>query len=107
MKKLLSLFVGIAAICTSAYAFNGSSFDRPVQACVSHILVPTEEQALNLKSEIKTYDDFQEFAKLYSQCPSSQNGGELGCFGYGQMVKPFEPVKTKFGYHLLWITRRY
>lgn len=102
------------------FAYNGKSFETPVNACVNHILVPTEEQALKLKSEISSFEDFQQLAKIYSECPSGRNGGNLGCFGYGQMVKPFEkaafsapigevsgPIKTNFGYHLLWVTRRY
>ncbi len=119
MKKIFFLIL-FSTIILPVYAYNGNSFDKPVQACVNHILVPTEEQALKLKSEIKTFDDFEQLATIYSECPSSRNGGRLGCFGHGQMVKPFEkaaftgnigevtgPVKTQFGYHLLWITRRY
>ena len=120
MKKIaLIVFLFIMA-CLQSKAFNGNSFDKPIQACVSHILVQSEADAIKIKSDIKTYEDFQQYAKMYSDCPSARNGGYLGCFGHGQMVKPFEqaaftgeigevtgPVKTKFGYHLLWITRRY
>lgn len=118
MKKLLGIMCLMMAL--PVFAFNGRSFEEPINACVSHILVPTEEQALLLKSEIKTYSDFEQLAMIYSECPSGRKGGELGCFGHGQMVKPFEkaafngnigevtgPVKTQFGYHLIWITRRY
>ena len=82
----------------------------------SHILVKTEEEALNLKAEIKTLEDFAKAAQQYSLCPSGQAGGDLGFFGRGQMVREFEeaafsmevgeisaPVKTQFGYHLLYL----
>lgn len=88
--------------------------------CASHILVPTEIDAIKLKSHINSYEDFKYYARLYSSCPSGQKGGELGCFERGQMVKPFEeaafngkinevstPIKTQFGYHLIWITEKY
>ncbi len=120
MKKLAGIIFVLLTTITSSYAYMGNSFDTPVNACVSHILVPTEAEALKIQSQIKSYEDFQQFAKIYSECPSGRNGGYLGCFGHGQMVKPFEkaafsgkigeitgPVKTQFGYHLLWITRRY
>lgn len=120
MKKLFGILLLLTIVITPSYAYMGSSFDTPVNACVSHILVPTEAEALKIQSQIKNYSDFQQFAKMYSECPSGRNGGDLGCFGYGQMVKPFEkaaftgkigeitgPVKTQFGYHLLWVTRRY
>lgn len=119
MKKILAIFV-LMMISAPSFAYMGRSFDTPVGACVNHILVPSEIQALKIKSEIQNYDDFQQFAKMYSECPSGRNGGNLGCFGRGQMVKQFEeaafkgnlgevtgPIKTEFGYHLLWITRRY
>lgn len=113
MKKLLSLLF-MLCICASAQAKEAST------ACVCHILVPTEMDAIKLKSQIKTFDDFKTYARIYSKCPSGQRGGDLGCFGHGQMVKPFEeaafngkigevsdPIKTQFGYHLLWVTDRY
>lgn len=120
MKKVLSILFLMIFFSQTSQAYMGSSFDKPINACVSHILVPEEMDALKLKAEIKSYEDFEQLAKIYSQCPSGKSGGYLGCFGYGQMVKPFEeasfkgkmgevvgPVKTEFGYHLLWILRRY
>ena len=119
MKKFLIVsFLAILSLPVQAYM--GKNFDEPINACVSHILVKDQMLAIKLKTEIKNYNDFEELAKIYSECPSSRKGGYLGCFGKGQMVKPFEeasfkeplnevvgPVKTDFGYHLLWISRRY
>ena len=65
--------------------------------------------------EIREYfEAFEDVAKESSTCPSGANGGDLGEFGKGQMVKEFEdaafaaeighvvgPVKTQFGYHLI------
>ena len=113
MKKLLCVLAIIVGICVSVSAKEIST------VCASHILVPTEMDAIKLKSQIKTYEDFKYYARLYSTCPSGQRGGDLGCFGRGQMVKPFEkaafegnvgevsdPVKTQFGYHLIWVTMK-
>lgn len=90
-----------------------------VQASASHILVDSEEKAQQLKSEIEGGADFAQLAKDNSSCPSSQQGGELGSFGRGQMVPEFDqvvfsapvgvvqgPVKTQFGYHLVLVTER-
>ena len=120
MKKTFGILFVLTILCTSAYAYWKNDFDTPINVCASHILVPTEEQANKIKSEIKTYDDFEQMAKIYSECPSGRNGGKLGCFGRRQMVKEFEhaafngeigeitgPVKTQFGYHLIWVTRKY
>ena len=89
------------------------------QATARHILVDTEEQCQNLKTEIEGGADFAEVAAAHSKCPSGKSGGGLGSFGPGQMVKEFDqvvfneavgevhgPVKTQFGYHLLEITSR-
>lgn len=88
-------------------------------ASARHILVDTEEQCQDLKNQIDEGADFAELAKKHSSCPSGQNGGELGQFGPGMMVKEFDdvvfsaevsvvqgPVKTQFGYHLLEVTER-
>ncbi|QEM81453.1 peptidylprolyl isomerase [Halomonas binhaiensis] len=90
-----------------------------VQATARHILVDTEAQCLALKSEIENGLDFADAAREHSSCPSGRQGGELGSFGPGQMVREFDevvfsgelnkvhgPVKTQFGYHLLEITSR-
>ena len=120
MKKLLGIVFLLLLIGTPAKAYMGSSFDEPINVCASHILVQDKIEAEKLKLEIKTFEDFQSLAKIYSQCPSGQKGGYLGCFGKGQMVKEFEkaafsadtnkvvgPVKTQFGYHLIWVNRKF
>jgi len=85
-----------------------------MQVRASHILVPTLAEAVNLKEQVSKGADFAQLAKQHSKCPSGQNGGDLGPFGRGMMVKPFEdvafgsdvgvtsgPVQTQFGYHLI------
>ncbi|MEM8713928.1 MAG: peptidylprolyl isomerase [Planctomycetota bacterium] len=89
------------------------------QATARHILVPTEEKCLDLKSQIEGGAKFEDLAREHSTCPSGRKGGDLGSFGPGQMVKEFDtvvfneavgevhgPVKTQFGYHLLEVTSR-
>lgn len=85
-----------------------------------HILVASEEKCEELKSQIEAgATDFVSCAKKFSQCPSGKQGGDLGSFGPGQMVKEFDevvfsgeigkvlgPVKTQFGYHLIEVTKR-
>jgi parvulin-like peptidyl-prolyl isomerase len=78
----------------------------------------TKEQAQTeiekLKAEVDGGADFAELARKHSDCPSGKSGGDLGSFGRGQMVKPFEDtafgmpvgqtsgvVETDFGYHLI------
>ena len=88
-------------------------------ATARHILVSTEEQCEELKTQIEAGADFADLAKEHSSCPSGRNGGDLGQFGPGQMVPEFDkvvfsadvnsvqgPVKTQFGYHLLEVTSR-
>ena len=89
------------------------------KATASHILVETEKECLDLKTQIEDGADFAEIAKEHSTCPSAAQGGELGEFSPGQMVAEFDtvvfnedtskvhgPVKTQFGYHLINITSR-
>ena len=80
----------------------------------SHILVENEYEAQDLLKKLKEGSSFEDLAKKFSKCPSGKNGGSLGEFGRGQMVKPFEdaafalqanevskPVQTQFGFHLI------
>ncbi len=89
------------------------------KATASHILVDTEQACEDLKAEIVGGKDFAEAAMEHSSCPSGLEGGGLGEFGPGQMVKEFDevvfsgdvgevlgPVKTQFGFHLIKITNR-
>ena len=84
----------------------------------AHILVETEEKAKELKAQLDGGADFAELAKANStDTGSGANGGDLGWFGLGMMVKPFEeavvaapvgkvtgPVKTDFGWHLILVS---
>jgi len=89
------------------------------RATARHILVPTEEQANDLKQQIAEGADFADVAREHSACPSGADGGNLGEFTPGQMVREFNdvcfneavgevhgPVKTQFGYHLIEVTKR-
>ena len=89
-----------------------------MQVRAKHILVQSLNEAVTLKEKISAGEDFSQLAKLHSKCPSSAVGGDLGLFGRGQMVKPFEdvafgidvgqtsgPVQTQFGYHLIQRTQ--
>jgi len=89
-------------------------------ATARHILVASEAECLKLKGEIEAGADFAVVAKANSSCPSRMQGGDLGAFTPGQMVREFDevvfsgpvktvlgPVKTQFGYHLIEITKRW
>lgn len=87
------------------------------QIGAAHILVEDAETANNLMNKLTenaTMENFIELAKTHSKCPSGQNGGNLGLFEKGRMVKSFEdaafnlqvgqlssPVQTQFGWHLI------
>ncbi|AKQ55800.1 peptidylprolyl isomerase [Bordetella hinzii] len=89
------------------------------QASARHILVSTEAKAQELKTAIENGADFAQVARENSSCPSARQGGDLGTFGPGEMVREFDqvvfsapvnqvqgPVKTQFGYHLVEVTSR-
>ncbi len=112
---------------------NKAEFQTPEQVRASHILISTRNtdpnadpnkvkadakaKAEEVLAKVKTGGDFAALAKEYSSCPSAQKGGDLGLFGRGQMVKPFEDaafalepnqvsgiVETEFGYHIIKVT---
>jgi peptidyl-prolyl cis-trans isomerase C len=116
------------------YDENINEFKTPEQVRASHILISTRSVDPNadpnkVKAEAKAKAEmvlakakapdanFAALAKEYSSCPSAPKGGDLGVFGRGQMVKPFEDaafalmpneisgiVETEFGYHIIKVT---
>ena len=79
-----------------------------------HILVEHEFEVKDIQKKLEEGVSFETLAKDFSKCPSGQEGGDLGHFSRGQMVKPFEEaafalevgevsgaVKTQFGFHLI------
>jgi len=92
--------------------FNSSG--SSIEYNASHILVETEEAAQTLFILLKDGADFAKLAVEKSSGPSGPNGGQLGWFGAGMMVPPFEnavqamtvgeisaPVQTQFGWHVI------
>ena len=88
--------------------FNSSTYTA------SHILVDSLDKAKEVLEEINNGLDFADAAKKYSIDPSKENGGSLGTFPKGVMVKEFQdgldsievgqiskPVKSQFGYHII------
>lgn len=113
------------------YDKNPEKFTRDETVKASHILIGTDssasaddkkkarEKAEKLRKELSGGADFAVLAKENSTCPSSQQGGDLGFFGKGQMVPSFEKtafslrpgeisdvVETQFGYHIIKLTER-
>ena len=113
------------------YEEHQADFSRPEQRQASHILInvatsaPQAEQdaarakAEKLLAQVKQNPaKFAGLAKQFSQDPgSAPKGGDLGLFGRGMMVKPFEEaafslkqgeiselVKSDFGYHIIKVT---
>jgi len=98
-----------------------SSYDQPEQIRASHILVDDEGTAEEALAQLKAGADFAELAKTYSEDTATKdNGGDLGWFSRGKMVREFEDaafalenvgditdiVKTSYGYHIIKLTGR-
>jgi parvulin-like peptidyl-prolyl isomerase len=86
----------------------------PNEVHCAHILVKTEKEAQTVVERLNKGEKFSNVAKEASICPSRKNGGDLGTFTRGKMVKEFEQaafvlekgqtspiVKTQFGYHIV------
>lgn len=112
------------------YTANITRYQTTEQVKASHILIkpdpnadPNEgktkalAKAQDLLKQIKDGGDFAALAKAHSSCPSSAKGGDLGFFGKGRMVPPFDKaafalklnevsdvVETRFGYHIIKAT---
>jgi parvulin-like peptidyl-prolyl isomerase len=107
------------------YNKNKKKFLTPQKAKASHILVKTEDEAKAIIKELESLKGdelkakFIELAKSKSIGPSGVNGGDLGEFTAEQMVSEFskatfalkdgeitkKPVKTQFGYHIIYLEK--
>lgn len=111
------------------YDSHPERFQKPEQVRASHILIKVDpkadqlqkaearEKITQIQKKLQKGEDFGSLAKEYSEGPSAAEGGDLGYFTRGQMVKPFEDaafamkrgdvsdmVETRFGYHLIKVT---
>ena len=113
---LQKVVAGVVTDTTLQAAYDARFKDAAVltEWNASHILVDSEEKAKGLRAEIDSGADFAELAKANSSDGSAAGGGNLGWFGAGMMVKPFEdavmklkvgevagPIQTQFGWHLI------
>ncbi|WP_297580383.1 peptidylprolyl isomerase [Roseibium sp.] len=99
----------------AAYEKEFADFEGAEEINARHILVKDKAEAEALVKELDEGADFAELAREKSTGPSGPNGGDLGYFSKGQMVKPFEdavyalepgsytkePVETQFGWHVI------
>lgn len=98
----------------AAYDAEYGSVDLGFEYNASHILVPTEEEAKAIITELEGGAEFAAVAREKSTGPSGPNGGALNWFGPGMMVPEFEtavaaleveaisaPVQTQFGWHVI------
>lgn len=97
-----------------------AEFEPQDEIRASHILVESEEEAKEIKAAIDGGADFAQLAKENSIDPGSVNGGDLGFFGRGMMVQPFEeaafalaeagdvsePVQSQFGWHVIKLAEK-
>ena len=105
------------------YKKNKDEFNEKESVHARHILVKTKAEAEKIIAQLKSLSGeklkqkFIELAKKYSTGPSGSKGGDLGYFAKGQMVPAFndkvfsmkkgqvtlKPVKTQFGYHVIYV----
>jgi peptidyl-prolyl cis-trans isomerase C len=130
-KTIVPKVVVAEADAKKFYDENSDKFTKAEAVKASHILLGVDqkataeekktarEKAEKLRKELAAGADFAALAKANSTCPSSQQGGDLGYFGKGQMVPPFEKaafdlkpgemsdiVETQFGYHIIKLTEK-
>ena len=110
----------------ASYDSHPQIFQRPESVHAAHILIKVDPAAdesqkaearkkiAMINKKLKEGEDFAALAAAFSQGPSGAKGGDLGYFGRGQMVKPFETaafalkpgevsgiIETRFGYHII------
>ena len=100
-------------------AFVNETIRGETNACTSHILLETEEDAQAALERVQAGEDFADVARDVSTGPSGPDGGELGCTTLGSFVPEFaqgafeaeigtatEPVRSSFGWHIILVSER-
>jgi len=133
-KYLDQVSAGVAVSADEVHAFyteNPDKFRLPELVRARHILLKlgpgaeaaaqqaVREKLAGILAQARNGDDFAALASRYSEDTSATEGGDLGFFARGQMVKPFEdaafglrpgeisePVTTPFGLHLIKVEER-
>ena len=103
----------------SYYERHRKEFDRPAQVRAWQIVVADEEEGKQILELLRDGRSFSEVAAEYSLSPDSQNGGDLGFFGRGEMPPEFDEVvfklpvnrlsdlvKTEYGYHIFMVEEK-
>ncbi len=126
MKTIMDNAIVSESEAKDFYEKNKDKFKTPEGVHARHILVEAEESAKELIDQLKTLKSealkskFIELAKSKSKDGAGANGGDLGTFSKGQMVPEFEeavfklkegeitvlPVKTQFGYHVIFVEEK-
>ncbi len=101
------------------YEKNKGQYSTPESVHLHHILVATEKEAKDILSGLKKGQKFSDVASKVSLCPSKEKGGNLGWLPKGSLVPEIEevaftmkegvypnPVKSKFGYHVLMLEEK-
>lgn len=100
-----------------AYDEAVADFEPVEERRARHILLESEDDAMEVIAELNGGADFAGLAQERSTGPSAPNGGDLGFFGPGRMVPAFEeaafalepgsyseaPVETRFGWHVILV----
>ena len=117
MKVVINILCWILVVFCIYFPFSYFHKDMDKKEIkISHILVETQEKALDLQKEIKEGKSFEELAEKHSLCPSKENKGDIGYNMRGRLLPEFEtaafkldnkeisePVKTEEGWHLIKI----
>ncbi len=122
-KKQFEKIIVSGSEAKEFYEKNIDKFTRPAQVHARHILLKSKKRAEEIINELKGLKGeelkkrFIELAKKESTGPTASKGGDLGFFTKDQMVLPFakaafsldkgaitlEPVKTQFGWHVIYV----
>lgn len=114
------------AYARNVYHANAAKFEKPAQTRARHILLANNgpdslQKAKDILTQLRTGASFEELAKAHStDAGSAARGGDLGFFGPGKMVRPFEdavnalakpgdlsePIESQFGYHIIRLDER-